>query len=158
MGPHFFKCGKVGWRGLLVGWLAASMGPHFFKCGKWQGLRMAGYSGTGASMGPHFFKCGNQNLSHKFVPNKKLQWGRTFSSAENRRQTRHHRASISFNGAALFQVRKNQRNTHGRFGVARLQWGRTFSSAEKRQEVRHVPCFRGPASMGPHFFKCGKST
>ena len=36
-----------------------------------------------------------------------------------------------------------------------LQWGRTFSSAESRT-LNKTQDARSPASMGPHFFKCGK--
>ena len=112
----------------------------------------------------------------------RLQWGRTFSSAETFpiRWTQN-RSPLGFNGAALFQVRK-------RFGLFRggalaywLQWGRTFSSAETSQTTRplqsatplqwgrtfssaetkigcpsQAPAAR--ASMGPHFFKCGNSS
>ena len=107
MGPHFFKCGKADIEtglscelqcfngaalfqvrkvpfGLSNAYKSriASMGPHFFKCGK---LHEANIHETHhlASMGPHFFKCGKPNLVLKTM--KKMS---------------------SFNGAALFQVRK----------------------------------------------------
>ena len=62
-----------------------------------------------------------------------LQWGRTLSSAE------------SANFKELFRL------------MGSLQWGRTLSSAERilylwLQQNLHF------ASMGPHSFKCGKST
>ena len=133
-----------------------------------------------------------------------LQWGRTFSSAEShfkcsgmddwtrgfngaalfqvRKDFRHDctlMESKCFNGAALFQVRKaNQRQTQPMI-VGKLQWGRTFSSAESADTVptgveklmlqwgrTFSSAERWPsaigirtkniASMGPHFFKCGK--
>ena len=66
------------------------------------------------------------------VPSSSLQWGRTLSSAESKEtgwQARSNR--LGFNGAALFQVRKECRP--------------------------HSRIFRVPnASMGPHSFKCGK--
>ena len=59
MGPHSFKCGKVGVDGTLIKEVLASMGPHSFKCGKFV---LIGRKGT--------FDDG-------------LQWGRTLSSAES---------------------------------------------------------------------------
>ena len=61
-----------------------------------------------ASMGPHFFKCGKVRGVPDWVTwPTKLQWGRTFSSAERTAgTTREEKNSQSFNGAALFQVRK----------------------------------------------------
>ena len=60
-----------------------------------------------------------------------------------------------FNGAALFQVRKD---SHFALPVQHhnpLQWGRTFSSAESNTNQQQEDEFYS-ASMGPHFFKCGK--
>ena len=134
-----------------------------------------------ASMGPHFFKCGKRSRTKVIIMSK-----------------------ISFNGAALFQVRKGQLSSLTALFTALLQWGRTFSSAESSDvktamktklsgfngaalfQVRKVgecklnntmkTSFNGAAlfqvrkggrnlggrvikrraSMGPHFFKCGK--
>ena len=85
-----------------------------------------------------------------------------------------------FNGAALFQVRKDWWGSSISRRAPVLQWGRTLSSAE-RSAIRPVPVrlhyrFNGAAlfqvrkeergeggktarpmaSMGPHSFKCGK--
>ncbi len=60
----------------------------------------------------------------------KLQWGRTFSSAE----------VIGLSGSLQSGVE--------------LQWGRTFSSAEVLR-FRLQADADVAASMGPHFFKCG---
>ena len=88
--------------------ILASMGPHFFKCGNnWVNADF--FYGLQASMGPHFFKCGNKRLAvglaktrsrfngaalfqvrkpspvdDMITAEEKLQWGRTFSSAETR--------------------------------------------------------------------------
>ena len=131
MGPHFFKCGKriSGWKN--IGQFKASMGPHFFKCGKKSG-RDNSRPPTRASMGPHFFKCGKVwiSLPSSLYPSM-LQWGRTFSSAESVESRMCQSVGVS------------------------LQWGRTFSSAERALPiVVHARCWG--ASMGPHFFKCGK--
>ena len=88
---------------------------------------------SAASMGPHFFKCGkslarNQRREERFM----LQWGRTFSSAERKPNE---------------EMRANR--------TAGLQWGRTFSSAESAAAEAAKPTIVA-ASMGPHFFKCGK--
>ena len=87
---------------------------------------------------------------------------------------------LSFNGAALFQVRKELRFFAGFYAIDGLQWGRTFSSAEsfagrwktivkwsklqwgrtfssaERSPFTKAAVADLPASMGPHFFKCGK--
>ena len=156
MGPHFFKCGKL-IAGVVGGnQLLASMGPHFFKCGKASQQIKILDTFASASMGPHFFKCGK---SAEKDPEK--------------------RANLGFNGAALFQVRKERREeshpelnpmlqwgrtfssaesaAHGapRINGIVLQWGRTFSSAERCLNILDFNC-RVIASMGPHFFKCGK--
>ena len=86
MGPHFFKCGNGrNWVGIDQHPEAASMGPHFFKCGNY--LVKIQYMShlLFASMGPHFFKCGN--------------FDELFMNGNT---------PVSFNGAALFQVRKSQ--------------------------------------------------
>ena len=60
-----------------------------------------------------------------------LQWGRTFSSAESRHLPPSGRSPITrFNGAALFQVRKDKDIAEDIQEGGTLQWGRTFSSAE----------------------------
>ena len=132
-------------------------------------------------MGPHFFKCGKLRERRPRNPNlKQLQWGRTFSSAERRCGERNSDSSsgasmgphffkcgkqrrgkiqsasgTGFNGAALFQVRKGSIETAPLKPLHWLQWGRTFSSAESflNRCFLNLPSI---ASMGPHFFKCGK--
>ena len=110
----------------------ASMGPHFFKCGKKrQELNYA--KRKEASMGPHFFKCGKYCL---FVMGP--------------------HGPECFNGAALFQVRKAGSPFESFQNDNWLQWGRTFSSAERPAPASRQ-AFSPAASMGPHFFKCGKA-
>ena len=109
-------------------------------------------------MGPHFFKCG-KSLTRRAESSKveELQWGRTFSSAERIRQVvvAGDRA-LGFNGAALFQVRKETPNKGDVVAYTGLQWGRTFSSAESHS-LYDEDFRKCEASMGPHFFKCGKT-
>ena len=61
-----------------------------------------------ASMGPHSFKCGKSCEVRRFASNFfGLQWGRTLSSAESLRFNEVSKdKQVGFNGAALFQVRK----------------------------------------------------
>ena len=132
MGPHFFKCGKCRVHQSAKSSQSASMGPHFFKCGKLEPPRLRGrknlcFNGAAlfqvrkslnqcfdcshnrkASMGPHFFKCGKLgHESNHCGQRRRLQWGRTFSSAENTRDRMNTTSNTPrFNGAALFQVRK----------------------------------------------------
>ena len=84
-------------------------------------------------MGPHFFKCGKARVpTANGANNRRLQWGRTFSSAESigNLQLLCRNCNV-FNGAALFQVRKGG------------------------EEANHQTVGKA-SSMGPHFFKCGK--
>ena len=93
---------------------------------------------------------------------------------------RRHVRRNCFNGAALFQVRKADTQDWHCFAGCGLQWGRTFSSAESTSAAEtSCQAFSGfngaalfqvrkvnyseqaivacrQASMGPHFFKCGK--
>ena len=64
--------------------------------------------------------------------NSLLQWGLTFSSAESANPNRGTPNRLaSFNGAALFQVRKVENCVMNQVKLRLLQWGRTFSSAER---------------------------
>ena len=133
-------------------------------------------------MGPHSFKCGKP---YQAFPNPnwvyKLQWGRTLSSAESRMRARcpltWHQ---SFNGAALFQVRKansvhplskNQNcasmgphsfkcgKLQARFRLRMLAWsfnGAALFQVRKARQKSGIPKSQSRASMGPHSFKCGK--
>ncbi len=109
------------------------MGPHSFKCGKTihrgSHLRLR----KRASMGPHSFKCGKRDITrNQSLASGSLQWGRTLSSAERTRWwMARYGHSRSFNGAALFQVRKDGDVLLIGFGFSALQWGRTLSSAER---------------------------
>ena len=62
---------------------------------------------------------------------------------------------FSFNGAALFQVRKVIQLAGFPFGNASASMGPHFFKCGKRvgAQSHHPPAV---ASMGPHFFKCGK--
>ena len=52
-------------------------------------------------------------------------------------------------------MRKGAKLSPDCWQFSKLQWGRTFSSAERTCQKAAVPA-RHAASMGPHFFKCGK--
>ena len=107
------------------------MGPHFFKCGK----------RTPPSCMRRIVSCFNGAALFQV---RKVRIGR-------KRLTRY----LGFNGAALFQVRKAGERGRKPADKQKLQWGRTFSSAESdKRPRRHL--WRNQASMGPHFFKCGK--
>ena len=94
MGPHSFKCGKLGCKetnisqAILLQWgrtlssaesppvpsrdkarFKASMGPHSFKCGKFVSQLILD-SGNPASMGPHSFKCGKLLANHDAEPSQ----------------------------------------------------------------------------------------
>ena len=107
------------------------MGPHFFKCGKLR-LRLLAIASYSRFNGAALFQVRKvgQSIIRRANPNG-LQWGRTFSSAESEDETKALIAKIE------------------------LQWGRTFSSAESLISLLLGSRFDS-ASMGPHFFKCGK--
>ena len=83
-------------------------------------------------MGPHFFKCGKTA-------------GNAAKSAK----------IISFNGAALFQVRKAQSPFFLRLKTGDASMGPHFFKCGKPGRC-YVGQTGDEASMGPHFFKCGK--
>ena len=109
-------------------------------------------------MGPHFFKCGKI-----FPSDPELRLALSFNGAalfQVRKNCQGHRPGYGrgrFNGAALFQVRKKVKERKQIMQIKVLQWGRTFSSAEKAPLLIFPPA-PARASMGPHFFKCGKSS
>ena len=110
----------------------ASMGPHSFKCGSNIEDLIETAQGL-ASMGPHSFKCG----SFPYV---------SFGLCRTK----------SFNGAALFQVRKCADT------VEELQPHRAASMGPHSFKcgsklIRNHPTNEILASMGPHSFKCGSS-
>ena len=135
----------------------ASMGPHFFKCGKHSPASHSKRHNLGFNGAALFQVRKGRSTSQKLQDYWELQWGRTFSSAERRAMASAGETFFArFNGAALFQVRKDQMadcRVDRRRG--RLQWGRTFSSAESLN-LSSLLCVLQLASMGPHFFKCGK--
>ena len=134
------------------------MGPHFFKCGKRfsrerRRLRDERFNGAALFQVRKVENCSNDRGECFAV----LQWGRTFSSAESAMLTMHADSMRRcFNGAALFQVRKGGLPAEFLWDAKELQWGRTFSSAERTSIPDRLGKLK-PASMGPHFFKCGKT-
>ena len=157
MGPHFFKCGKrhqAGHRQRTSGRL--QWGRTFSSAEKFAGCGTAMHAAV-LQWGRTFSSAEKKTVRLLQFIGLRLQWGRTFSSAEKNRPLHRHDAEFAcFNGAALFQVRKNRPASPRWEMIGSLQWGRTFSSAEKR-DVSAVFVAGVLASMGPHFFKCGKS-
>ena len=155
MGPHFFKCGKRSGLKKEDNEVAASMGPHFFKCGKTR-LRDELIFRPDGFNGAALFQVRKNLLITSFlsliVP---LQWGRTFSSAENRPGTIVPVTRVMLQWGRTFSSAENKTESYIMEKLRLLQWGRTFSSAENRK-IKMRKRRRRQASMGPHFFKCGK--
>ena len=106
------------------------MWPHFFKCGSWFCLRWSRRLDIGF------------NVAALFQVRKCCCGGPGGGGVH------------SFNVAALFQVRKFDDFLSFIILVIMLQCGRTFSSAEVSSHL--LPQAENqPASMWPHFFKCG---
>ena len=106
-------------------------------------------------MGPHFFKCGKVLTALQSKPIRVLQWGRTFSSAESGK-TIYSRIELKpLQWGRTFSSAESFSNFFRIQPTLQLQWGRTFSSAERRP-LLVFQSFVSVASMGPHFFKCGK--
>ena len=155
MGPHSFKCGKRILANSGKDFSNASMGPHSFKCGKVEpALRTCLL--VNASMGPHSFKCGKKSVLRAMKPDPtSFNGAALFQVRKTIRQYGGGMAKRSFNGAALFQVRKSAASGTSIPAFLGLQWGRTLSSAEN-QAGWNREVIQYKASMGPHSFKCGK--
>ena len=134
MGPHSFKCGKTATLRIKVRVDDTSMGPHSFKCGKMQEeiktaryednfngaalfqvrkVRRASnrrYHGILTSMGPHSFKCGKPPKPNApKVANPSTSMGpHSFKCGKVKIHAGADIVSPHFNGAALFQVRKDK--------------------------------------------------
>ena len=134
---------------------AASMGPHFFKCGK-QSRRSRPRNDESGFNGAALFQVRKAiNLAGTKSTTGRLQWGRTFSSAE--RQTDEFTANggrVGFNGAALFQVRKGRAALASGKGLWASMGPHFFKCGKGGGSSGSM--MKYSASMGPHFFKCGK--
>ena len=108
------------------------MGPHFFKCGKCPRPQPLHPRPRRLQWGRTFSSAeSRQSAVRQPLREKALQWGRTFSSAESPFSESNDISILSrFNGAALFQVRKVFQADLPFSAQSLLQWGRTFSSAE----------------------------
>ena len=83
------------------------MGPHFFKCGKFCIRRLDIPIDHPASMGPHFFKCGKEiHLDRPDALEYSFNGAALFQVRKDGTRRRNFQPVLSFNGAALFQVRK----------------------------------------------------
>ena len=84
-----------------------------------------------------------------------LQWGRGLSTAEGRSSSGYRGGPGRFNGAAVFQPRKDplKRSTHT--PALPLQWGRGLSTAEGHCNLVRSPVL-SIASMGPRSFNRGR--
>ena len=135
----------------------ASMGPHFFKCGKY--LRTGNpIPATIASMGPHFFKCGKQRSVWRSLLPKTCFNGAALFQVRKVPEciTPLPQDFRSFNGAALFQVRKVVSNACAYNAASCASMGPHFFKCGKNLDFATVAAEDLSASMGPHFFKCGK--
>ena len=181
MGPHSFKCGK---RLMILARLLNCRGFNgaaLFQVRKVLARKIFLSAKVSASMGPHSFKCGKLRIRPRACARfPSLQWGRTLSSAESFvwlaglrfclrasmgphsfkcGKAAHlilpHSPPIRFNGAALFQVRKDLATLQGYLEDVVASMGpHSFKCGKQFGEVQ--ACQSGRASMGPHSFKCGK--
>ena len=157
MGPHSFKCGssvramlesnpnELQWGRTLssaevengftrnYGRLVASMGPHSFKCGS-NGRRKNETTEQIRFNGAALFQVRKYAFASECVcACRRLQWGRTLSSAEVSAQVE----VIGFASAASM-------GPH------------SFKCGSLKGHL--LPDWPGIASMGPHSFKCGSKT
>ena len=109
-----------------------------------------------ASMGPHSFKCGKARLPPPNINKKQSFNGAAlFQVRKDKPHPEKPTSLFGFNGAALFQVRKANNPDLPISAGWMLQWGRTLSSAERPCKSQRESG-QMLASMGPHSFKCGK--
>ena len=182
MGPHSFKCGKLRWpkrrrrkpqklqwgRTLSSAESSSALPRLCVPCGlQWGRTLSSAESGHGrrclarhnfvTSMGPHSFKCGKSKAN---PPQDRaataLQWGRTLSSAERAENPVTGEVIYGdFNGAALFQVRKERSNQSPVQEERVTSMGpHSFKCGKRIGNFRNFLCVA--TSMGPHSFKCGK--
>ena len=84
-------------------------------------------------MGPHFFKCGKlPNIQRNGAQVLRLQWGRTFSSAERgKKRMLKSRQILGLQWGRTFSSAERSDDCQNARQGRWLQWGRTFSSAER---------------------------
>ena len=101
-------------------------------------------------MGPHSFKCGK--LTIRLPPGGRppsFNGAALFQVRKGWTKIPARARNLGFNGAALFQVRKANQQDIAMGLKTRLQWGRTLSSAERIQ--------RHPQSHGIHRLQWGRT-
>ena len=146
------KAAKGGW---AFNAIEASMGPHSFKCGK-ELERRAYETSSMASMGPHSFKCGKRPCGSEARGLYRCFNGAAlFQVRKNSFRQPLSRAEARFNGAALFQVRKTPITDYHRRREQAASMGPHSFKCGKYDTINLIA--NGiAASMGPHSFKCGK--
>ena len=110
-------------------------------------------------MGPHFFKCGKSCDSGKWRSARPCFNGAAlFQVRKGEPIGAFEFHPLGFNGAALFQVRKDTERIEKSHGKRNASMGPHFFKCGKRRGFEHVSACARRASMGPHFFKCGKDS
>ena len=178
MGPHFFKCGKSSKNFAVTALPMRFNGAALFQVRK-EPLGLKGFKApSGGFNGAALFQVRKAQVvvSPALLFFQRLQWGRTFSSAESSDgfddYPRAQYASMgphffkcgkvceissamfardSFNGAALFQVRKGDCQLICVTATTELQWGRTFSSAERLRNYHAELVYRDELQWGRTF-------
>ena len=150
MGPHSFKCGSSIYEDDRNGRITGFNGAALFQVRKLNVVTITRVNINQLQWG-RTLSSAEVNQAEIFTPIEiELQWGRTLSSAEVRLTAPFPiKFPRSFNGAALFQVRKYPNVDHQPKPPAMLQWGRTLSSAEvsapTSARVFHSGSFNGAA-------------
>ena len=136
MEPQLFSCGlHLEFDGLCIV-LIPSMEPQLFSCGLrcWVGFRRLDYL---PSMEPQLFSCGLRLQSETIKQISCLQWSRNFSVADcSETAISASTVSVSFNGAATFQLRIACECCSIWSSTESLQWSRNFSVADWWSEPR----------------------
>ncbi len=110
-------------------------------------------------MGPHSFKCGKRSRGARSPHgDTALQWGRTLSSAESGYDlVRFGAYSVASMGPHSFKCGKNKPSTGLSITVSSFNGAALFQVRKAPHQRHHRRESCTPASMGPHSFKCGKA-
>ena len=109
-------------------------------------------------MGPHFFKCGNVSQpTRQELEEESFNGAALFQVRKWLDRKLETESGGSFNGAALFQVRKCCATTLVAAHLAGSFNGAALFQVRKLQLMQNRNLSERVASMGPHFFKCGNA-
>ena len=130
------------------------MGPQSFDCGKRPESPPWGKADW-LQWGRSLSTAERSEFRRELIAEMSLQWGRSLSTAESRCQRPASRRPSSFNGAAVFRLRKESvKEVWSRICMASMGPQSFDCGKDRGGDLEEAV---GDASMGPQSFDCGKS-